>query len=359
MKTNPEKKKHIIKSVIAAVGTVLALTAVYAAYYYITFLKPNVASETELFISRDYTPDRLLDTLYAKGTFINDRSFARAAVKENIAGFKPGHYVLSEGMSNRQVVRTLVLGWETPVKFLFRGYVKTLPRLASVFAGAFEADSAEFASVLGDKDLIDSLGFDGRTFIGMFIPNTYEMYWTSSPEKVILRMKKEYDAFWNEERCAKAAAMGFDRNKVMTLASIVIGETNNAAEMPVIAGVYMNRLRKGMKLQACPTVIYAHLDREPGIRRVLSRHLTIDSPYNTYKYPGLPPGPIAVPTIAAIDAVLNYAKTDYLYFAAKPEFDGTHNFATTYQQHLRNGRAYQEAYRKREAARRREAAGRK
>ena len=126
----------------------------------------------------------------------------------------------------------------------------------------------------------------------------------------------------------------------MTLASIVIGETNNAGEMPRIAGVYMNRLHRGMRLQACPTVIYAHLETEPGIRRLLHRHLQIDSPYNTYKIKGLPPGPIAIPTVTAIDAVLHYEKSDYLYFCAKPEFDGTHNFARTYSQHMANSRAY-------------------
>jgi len=339
----------------AIFGVALACSAAAAAYYYLTFRKPNVRDTAELYISRDYTYQRLLDSLSANDVMCNWKSFMRAAAKENLSGFKPGHYILKKGMSNQQVIRTLVMNWETPFKFRFRGYTKTLPRLASFLGDSFEADSADFAAVLNDKSLMDSLGFNGRTFIGMFIPDTYEMYWTSSPEKVILRMKKEYDRFWNEERCKKAAAMHFDRNQVMTLASIVIGETNNTAEMPVIAGVYMNRLRKGMKLQACPTVIYAHLDKEPGIRRVLSRHLTIDSPYNTYKYPGLPPGPIAVPTVAAIDAVLNYARTDYLYFAAKPEFDGTHNFATTYSQHLANGRAYSRAYAAREKAKKRSA----
>ena len=199
--------------------------------------------------------------------------------------------------------------------------------------------------------MIDSLGFRPETFIGMFIPNTYEFYWTSSPESVIKRFKKEYDTFWSGERDRLAKEIGLDRNEVMTLASIVIGETNNAGEMPKIAGVYMNRLHRGMRLQACPTIIYAHLETEPGITRLLHRHLQIDSPYNTYRIKGLPPGPIAIPTVAAIDAVLNYEKSNYLYFCAKPEFDGTHNFASTYSQHKANSRAYNKAFREREASR--------
>ena len=185
----------------------------------------------------------------------------------------------------------------------------------------------------------------------MFIPNTYEFYWTASPRSVVGRFHKEYEAFWNGERDRLAKDMGMSRNEVMTLASIVIGETNNTGEMPLIAGVYINRLKRGMRLQACPTVIYAHLKTEPGLRRILNRHLQIDSPYNTYRIKGLPPGPIAIPTVSAIDAVLHYTKSDYLYFCAKPSFDGTHNFASTYSQHKANSRAYNKAFEEREASR--------
>ena len=254
-------------------------------------------------------------------------------------------------MSNQYIIRMIANGWQTPAKVTLRGYIKTLDRLAAFLGRNFEADSAAFATVLKDTAMIDSLGFRPETFIGMFIPNTYEFYWTSSPRNVVMRFKKEYETFWSGERDRLAREIGLDRNEVMTLASIVIGETNNAGEMPKIAGVYMNRLHRGMRLQACPTVIYAHLDTEPGLRRLLHRHLQIDSPYNTYRIKGLPPGPIAIPTVTAIDAVLNYEKSSYLYFCAKPEFDGTHNFATTYSQHKANSRAYNKAYREREASR--------
>ena len=217
-------------------------------------------------------------------------------------------------MSNQYIIRMIANGWQTPAKVTLRGYIKTIDRLAAFLGRNFEADSAAFATALKDTAMIDSLGFRPETFIGMFIPNTYEFYWTSSPESVIKRFKKEYDTFWNGRRDRLAKEIGLDRNEVMTLASIVIGETNNAGEMPKIAGVYMNRLHRGMRLQACPTVIYAHLDTEPGLRRLLHRHLQIDSPYNTYRIKGLPPGPIAIPTVTAIDAVLNYEKSNYLYF---------------------------------------------
>lgn len=339
------------KIILITTGVLLIAASGFALDYYFTFKKSNVHTDTELFIGREYTFTNLLDTLKSRDIITNWKRFDRAQKKLSLTNFKNGHYIIKAGMSNTQVIRTLVFGWQTPVQFKFRGYTKTLPRLCGTFAKSFEADSTEFAEVFLNKNLQDSLGFKKETFIGMFVPDTYEMYWTSSPKSILLRMKKEYDTFWNTDRCAKADAMKFDRNQVMTLASIVTGETNYVPEMPTIAGVYMNRLNKGMKLQACPTVIYAHLETEPNIRRVLSRHLTIDSPYNTYKYQGLPPGPICVPTIAAIDAVLNYEHTTYLYFAAKPEFNGTHNFATTYSQHLKNGQAYSKAYAARERER--------
>lgn len=320
--------------------------------WYITFKKPNTAGEGVILIYRNSGYGAVEDSICASGTIKNLKSFRRAAGRRNLAEhFEPGRYVIEPGMSNQNIIRMIANGWQTPAKITLRGYIKTIDRLAAFLGRNFEADSAAFATVLKDTAMIDSLGFRPETFIGMFIPNTYEFYWTSSPRSVVKRFKKECDAFWNGERDRLAREIGLDRNEVMTLASIVIGETNNAGEMPKIAGVYMNRLHRGMRLQACPTVIYAHLETEPGLRRLLNRHLQIDSPYNTYRIKGLPPGPIAIPTVTAIDAVLNYEKSGYLYFCAKPEFDGTHNFATTYSQHKANSRAYNKAYREREASR--------
>ncbi len=338
--------------IITAAAAAAAVIAAFGLSLYITYKKPNTVKEGVILIYRDADYQDVEDSLKASGTIKNLKSFGRAARKRNLAAhFEPGRYVISPGMSNQYIIRMIANGWQTPAKVTLRGYIKTLDRLAAFLGRNFEADSAAFATVLKDTAMIDSLGFLPETFIGMFIPNTYEFYWTSSPRNVVMRFKKEYETFWSGERDRLAREIGLDRNEVMTLASIVIGETNNAGEMPKIAGVYMNRLHRGMRLQACPTVIYAHLDTEPGLRRLLHRHLQIDSPYNTYRIKGLPPGPIAIPTVTAIDAVLNYEKSSYLYFCAKPEFDGTHNFATTYSQHKANSRAYNKAYREREASR--------
>lgn len=344
------KKRNIF--IISAVCAVVAIAAAVAGNWYITYRKPNVAREYVLLVHRDTPFGTIEDSLLSSGAIKNPKSLMRAVRKKELEKhFEPGRYVLQPEMSNQYIIRMLANGWETPAKVTLRGYIKTLDKLAAFLGRNFEADSASFSATLHDSALVSSLGFKPETFIGMFIPNTYEFYWTSSPESVVKRFKKEYDRFWEGERDRLAKSIGLDRNEVMTLASIVIGETNNAGEMPRIAGVYMNRLHRGMRLQACPTVIFAHLDTEPGIRRLLKRHLKIDSPYNTYKVKGLPPGPIAIPTVTAIDAVLHYEKSDYLYFCAKPEFDGTHNFATTYSEHMRNSRAYNKAFEAREKSR--------
>ena len=340
------------RTLIFAAAAAAVIIAAFGLNRYITYKKPNTVQEGVILIYRDATYQAVEDSIKASGTIKNLKSLERAARKRDLAShFEPGRYVIEPGMSNQYIIRMIANGWQTPAKVTLRGYIKTLDRLAAFLGRNFEADSAAFATALKDTAMIDSLGFRPETFIGMFIPNTYEFYWTSSPESVIKRFKKEYDTFWSGRRDRLAKEIGLDRNEVMTLASIVIGETNNAGEMPKIAGVYMNRLHRGMRLQACPTVIYAHLETEPGITRLLHRHLQIDSPYNTYRIKGLPPGPIAIPTVTAIDAVLNYEKSNYLYFCAKPEFDGTHNFASTYSQHKANSRAYNKAFREREASR--------
>ena len=341
------------KSIIITVCAVIAAAVAAAGLrYYITYKRPNIQQDYILLVHDGMTYEAMMDSIISSGAVKNDRSLMRAFSKRELEKhYEPGRYVLSPGMSNQYIIRMIANSWQTPAKVTLRGYIKTLDGLAAFLGRNFEADSAAFAAILGDPALIDSLGFRPETFIGMFIPNTYEFYWTASPRSVIERFHKEYETFWSGERDRLAEDMGMSRNEVMTLASIVIGETNNTGEMPLIAGVYINRLKRGMRLQACPTVIYAHLKTEPGIRRLLHRHLQIDSPYNTYRIKGLPPGPIAIPTVTAIDAVLHYTKSDYLYFCAKPEFDGTHNFSSTYSQHKAYSRAYNKAFEEREASR--------
>jgi UPF0755 protein len=202
-------------------------------------------------------------------------------------------------------------------------------------------DSASLAKMLTDTAFCSSIGYTEETLPALFIPNTYEVYWDISLEEFIERLQKENALFWNNERLNKANTLGMSKEEVVTLASIVDSETANNGEKPRVAGLYINRLKKGMLLQSDPTVIFATKDFT--IRRVLNHHLQTESPYNTYKYKGLPPGPIRIPSIAGIDAVLNYEKHNYIYMCAKEDFSGTHNFASTYSAHLANARRYTKA----------------
>lgn len=251
--------------------------------------------------------------------------------------FKRGRYAFGDGESVIRVVRRLVLGEQTPVNLVV-GEARTLPQLAGKLAAQIEADSVAILLAMRDKGLRKELGMVKDSTISIFVPNTYQVWWSISPEQLMRRMKREYDAFWNEERKAKLKRTRLSQYRVMTLASIVYEETKIESEMRMIAGVYINRMRRGIPLQACPTVKYAMGDFT--LKRILHKHLTYRSPFNTYVNRGLPPAPICVPSAAAIDAVLNYADHKYLYFCARPEFDGRHNFARTLSEHNANSRRY-------------------
>ena len=206
------------------------------------------------------------------------------------------------------------------------------------------ADSASVADALNDEEFLSGYGFTPENVFALFLPDTYQMYWTASVREIFDRMKKEYDVFWNEERISRAKAQKLTPMQVSVLASIVSGETLKSFEYPVIAGVYLNRYRKGMKLQADPTVAFCY---NYELDRILRKHLKVDSPYNTYKYVGLPPAPINVPPKACLEAVLNPDKHGYMYFCASPAFDGTHRFASTFSEHKKNAREFQRALTKR------------
>ncbi len=222
--------------------------------------------------------------------------------------------------------------------------VRTLDRLAGAVGRQLMVDSAAVMAAVTNTHLLDSLGYTLETVPCMFISNTYEVYWAMSPEQFVSRMLKEQKRFWNSGRLAKAKLQGLTPNEVMTLASIVDEETNKDDEKPIVAGLYLNRLKRGMLLQADPTVKFALGEFE--LRRILYVHLQTDSPYNTYKYVGLPPGPIRIPSVAAIESVLNPAKHSYIYMCAKEDFSGYHNFASTLGQHNANARRYQQALNK-------------
>ena len=300
-------------------------------------LKENHAPYIYIKTGADYND--VLNALNKAGTIKNLKSFTWTANRKKYKDhIYPGRYKLSKFMNNNELINLLRSGRQTPVNVTFSN-IRTLEELASKVSEQIEADSDSIMQLLTNEEFLKQHGFNHYTIPGMFIPNTYEFYWNTTAKEFFLRMEKEYDAFWNADRTAKAEEMHFTKNEVITLASIVKEETLMPDERRKIAGVYINRLHKGIRLQADPTVRFALGDF--GIRRVLKKQLQVDSPYNTYKYGGLPPGPIAIPSIGAIDAVLNYEKNDYLYFCAKPDFSGYHNFAKTLAQHNKNARLYQ------------------
>ena len=340
------KKKNIRKSFGAVcVLTILVVVAVVVAYR--SFYGSAVEQEQSIFITGDTSYPTLCAQIEQSlgDSALKNAAFRLYAAHLNLdTRFKSGHYRLREGMSAVRVVRMLALGEQSPVRLVI-GEARTLPQLAGKIARQIEADSASLLHTMYDREVRRSLGYVRDSLVAMFVPNTYEVYWSISPEKLLERLKREYDTFWNAERTQKLAQTGLSRYEAITLASIVYEETKNREEMPRIAGVYINRLRKGMPLQACPTVKYAM--QKFDLKRVLHAHLKYRSPFNTYINRGLPPAPICIPSIAAIDAVLGYERSKYLYFCARPEFDGRHNFARTLQEHNANSRKYSEQLKKR------------
>ncbi len=287
----------------------------------------------------------VFDLLEENDLIINRSTLEWLAIKKNYNNnIKAGRYRLREGMNNNELINMLRSGNQVPVNLVFINH-RNIEEIASVVSRQIEADSALLAGLARDHDFIESLGFDSVTIPALFIPNTYEFYWNTSAKQFYRRMKNEYEKFWNEERENNRKLLGLDRIEVITLASIVNEETVKTEEMPVIAGVYLNRLDRGMRLQADPTIKYTIGDFT--VNRILKIHLDIDSPYNTYKYAGLPPGPIVIPSIQAIDAVLNAREHEYIYFCAREDFSGYHRFAKTLSEHNRNARLYHNALNKR------------
>lgn len=250
---------------------------------------------------------------------------------------KPGYYRIKPSMNNKEILRLLASGRQEEVKLVIRSSWNK-SKLISYVCQEITADSMYLINLLNDSSRLKKLGWTPDNITAAFIPNTYNFYWTTNANEFLERMLKEHDRFWNDTRKAKAKAINLSPIEVSVLASIVEKETAKADEMPTVAGVYLNRLRKGMKLEADPTVIFAV--GNPEIRRVTSAMLQYESPFNTYYVTGLPPGPICMPSIQAIDAVLKNQKHDYIYFCAKEDFSGYHNFTSSYNQHLINARKY-------------------
>jgi UPF0755 protein len=260
-----------------------------------------------------------------------------AEIRKYPENMKPGRYAVEPGMSNISLLNCLRRGQQTPVKLTFNN-IRLINDLVTRLSEQLMVSGDELLSLIGDEDYCSLLGFNPATIKAMFIPNTYEIYWNIPAKKLMERMKQEYDSFWTKERREKAENIGITPVEVSILASIVEEETAETDEYPVVAGLYINRLHKGMPLQADPTVKYAVGDF--SLRRILNVHLQTDSPYNTYIHEGLPPGPIRVPSPKIIDAVLHYKNHNYLYMCAKEDFSGRHNFATTLREHHINADKY-------------------
>ncbi len=319
----------------------------FSLYFYQVYFTPNILIDQEekaLYIPEGANFKMVQDSLL-HGNYVKDLvsfSFLARLMKYD-RYIKPGRYLLKPEMSNSETVRLLRSGMQSPVKLTFNN-IRLENELAGKITPNLEMTVEEFNEVLQDTTFIRELGFDQQTIKCLFIPNTYEVYWTISPKELFSRMKREYNNFWTSARLEKAKEIGLSPDEVCTLASIVQAETRMKDESPMVAGLYINRLKRGIALQADPTLVYAAGDF--SITRVLNKHKEIESPYNTYKYAGLPPGPINLPSMHNLESVLNYADHNYIYMVAREDFSGYHHFSKTLQEHMNYARRYQNALNK-------------
>lgn len=322
--------------------SVLGISFVF--YGYQVVYTPNILVDRpdKVILIPDDATFKSVQQQLVEGGYVNDLlSFSfLARLMDYDKGVKPGLYTLRRNMSNRAAILMLRAGKQEPVKITFNG-VRTVSELAEKITRNIDMTPDEFkAAVMAFADN-NAYGFNHDNVISMFIPNTYEVYYNITGEALMERMYFEYDNFWNDGRKDKATKVGLTPIEITTLASIVQAETMKREEAPIIAGLYINRLKKGIALQADPTLKFAVGDF--SLKRVLNVHKEIDSPYNTYKYAGLPPGPINMPEIFYVDAVLDYKLSDYYYMCAREDFSGYHYFTNSYREHLRNAARYQEA----------------
>ncbi len=308
---------------------------------YNAVFRPNIRKSGMIYIPTGSGFEQLLDSLKRGQYLIDSKTFQWVASRKNFdKKVQPGAYMIKKGWNNNQLINLLRSGIQTPVKVTFNN-IRLREDLAGRLSHYLEPDSTQFYNALNNEKIATDMGLTCESFPIIIIPNTYEIYWNTSPAEFIARMKFEFDRFWSTDRKNKAAQWGLTPLQVVTIASIVQEESNKSDEKPRIAGVYINRIKHGWPLQADPTIKYALGNFQ--LKRILSKYLTIDSPYNTYKFAGLPPGPINFPDIASVDAVLNAEHHNYMYFCAKEDFSGHHNFAQTLAEHSRNAARYQTA----------------
>ena len=340
------QRNKILKIIILLVGF---LAASFSYYVWQILKTPNLQADKEksfeLLIPKDATFETVWDSLSKNDVVKDEMSFKFVSKFMKYRGkVKPGRYLIKKNSGNYETIVKLRSGDQDPINLTFNN-VRLRKDLVHKIGTKFEFDSTAFEKVLFDSTLAKQYGFNDETFMCMFIPNTYDIFWNVEPKKIFDRMKYEYDKFWTDERKSKAKEIGLTPIQVSILASIVEEEqARKDDEKPRVAGLYLNRFHQNMELQADPTIKFALQDF--GIKRVLNEHLRTQSPYNTYIHKGLPPGPIRLANLASIDAVLNYEKHDYLYMCASPDLNGYHIFAKTYEDHLNNAKLYQQALNK-------------
>ena len=337
-----KKRTRVVLSLTVVLILVVAVCS-YIAYSAVLgpSVKPTKKGENqiELYINTGSTYTDVFNNLTEKKTIKYPRIFNLLAEKKGYSqGVKPGHYTIPVNLSNNELLNRLLSGNQTPVKVTFNS-LRTMEYLSEVLAWQLEPDSIAFISLLNSPENLQAQGIIPDSLYMLLLPDTYEFYWTATPEEFIQRMQRESVKYWSTRKTF-AEEKGLTPAEVIIMASIVEKETNKNDEKPTVAGVYLNRLKKKIKLQADPTVVYAVGDFE--LRRVLKKHTRIDHPYNTYNNYGLPPGPICIPSKASIESVLHAEKHNYIYFCAREDMSGYHNFAVTYAQHLRNARKFQQ-----------------
>jgi UPF0755 protein len=341
-----KKRRSPFRKILIWLLVILVLFGLGASYYlYRVIFDPNVwtpkGEAVSVNIPTGSNFEEVKQILYQNGLIIHRKNFEWLAEKKNYpAKVKPGRYLIRDGMSSNELINLLRSGEQTPVNVTFNN-IRDIYQLAGVVGRQIEADSLSIVNLLTDSVYIAGMGYTQANVSTIFIPNTYEFYWNTSAKGFVERMHEEYIKFWSGSRSNKARLMDLRIDEVVTLASIVEKETNKDDERAAIAGVYVNRLESEWRLQADPTLVYALGDF--NITRVLNEHKKIDSPYNTYAHLGLPPGPICIPSIASIDAVLNYDKSEYMFFCARDDLSGYHVFAKTNKGHSKNAKKYREA----------------
>ena len=323
-------------------GGIGALFVLGILAVFVLFFIPNGEEQFgKLNISKDSSYETIMQEIKENGHVKSFFTFKIAAQILDFKGnIKKGKYTFLDNDNNFQIIRKLRRGQHFPVRFTFNN-IRTKEQLVKKLDGKFLFEREELENLLDNSAFLSTFGLTPETAISVFIPNTYELYYDINAIQFFNAMYKQYNRFWNDQREEKAQTIGLSKSEVITLASIVEEENFKEVEKGLIAGLYINRLRKGMKLQADPTVKFALQDF--NIKRITHNDLAVNSPYNTYLYTGLPPGPIRIPETSTIDSVLNYRRHDYLYMCAKEDFSGFHYFSKTYNEHLKNAAKYHKA----------------